>query len=41
MYVSGHEDIFDMIDIDLFSIVTLNKMVLQLGYIGKYKPLFL
>ncbi|GJV99089.1 hypothetical protein Tco_1554341 [Tanacetum coccineum] len=30
MYVSGHVDIFDMVDIDLFTIVALNIMVLKL-----------
>nr|GEV34498.1 hypothetical protein [Tanacetum cinerariifolium] len=32
MYVDGHVDIFDMIDIDLFSVVALNMMVVQLDY---------
>ncbi|GKD35379.1 hypothetical protein Tco_1250888 [Tanacetum coccineum] len=32
MYVSGRVDIFDMVDIDLFTIVALNMMVLKLGY---------
>ncbi|GJU64384.1 hypothetical protein Tco_0464926 [Tanacetum coccineum] len=40
MYVNGHVDIFDMVDIDLFTIVALNMMVVQLGYIGESKPLF-
>ncbi|GJR90811.1 hypothetical protein Tco_0214822 [Tanacetum coccineum] len=40
MYVDGHVDIFDMIDIDLFSVVALNMMVVQLGYTGKLEPLF-
>nr|GFC26781.1 hypothetical protein [Tanacetum cinerariifolium] len=31
MYVSSRVDIFDMIDIDLFTIVALNMMVLKLG----------
>ncbi|GJU25095.1 hypothetical protein Tco_1163716, partial [Tanacetum coccineum] len=30
MYVSGHVDIFDMVDIDLFTVVVLNMMVVQL-----------
>ncbi|GKE93550.1 hypothetical protein Tco_1574645 [Tanacetum coccineum] len=30
MYVDDHVDIFDMIDIDLFSVVALNMMVVQL-----------
>nr|GEV74078.1 hypothetical protein [Tanacetum cinerariifolium] len=34
MYVSGPIDIFDMVDIDLFTVVALNMMVLKLGYIG-------
>ncbi|GJV59774.1 hypothetical protein Tco_1465874 [Tanacetum coccineum] len=33
-YVDGHIDIFDMVGIDLFSVVALNMMVLQLGYTG-------
>nr|GEW42480.1 transposase, MuDR, MULE transposase domain protein [Tanacetum cinerariifolium] len=32
MYVDGHDDIFDMVDIDLFTIVVMNMMVVQLGY---------
>ncbi|GKA01276.1 hypothetical protein Tco_0673941 [Tanacetum coccineum] len=40
MYVSGRVDIFDMVDIDLFTIVALNMMVLKLGYIGKSEPMF-
>ncbi|GKB83676.1 heat stress transcription factor B-4-like protein [Tanacetum coccineum] len=40
MYVSGRVDIFDMVDIDLFTVVTLNMMVLKLGYTGKSKPMF-
>ncbi|GJZ55673.1 hypothetical protein Tco_0610866, partial [Tanacetum coccineum] len=32
MYVSGRVDIFDMVDIDLFTVVALNMMVLKLGY---------
>nr|GEU64802.1 hypothetical protein [Tanacetum cinerariifolium] len=40
MYVSGRIDIFDMIDIDLFTVVTLNMMVLKLGYTGKSEPMF-
>ncbi|GJV25708.1 hypothetical protein Tco_1378403 [Tanacetum coccineum] len=40
MYVSGHVDIFDMVDIDLFTVVALNMMVLKLGYTGKYEPMF-
>nr|GEZ43813.1 transposase, MuDR, MULE transposase domain protein [Tanacetum cinerariifolium] len=40
VYVSGHQDIFDMVDIDLFTIVTLNMMVVKLGYTGESEPLF-
>nr|GEW16125.1 chaperone protein DnaJ 15-like [Tanacetum cinerariifolium] len=32
-YVDGHVDMFDMVDIDLFSVIALNKMVLQLGQV--------
>ncbi|GJW27621.1 hypothetical protein Tco_0044496 [Tanacetum coccineum] len=38
MYVSGRVDIFDMVDIDLFTIVALNMMVLKLGYTGCSLP---
>ncbi|GJV58885.1 hypothetical protein Tco_1464985 [Tanacetum coccineum] len=40
MYVSSCVDIFDMVDIDLFTVVALNMMVLKLGYTGKSKPMF-
>ncbi|GJZ26075.1 hypothetical protein Tco_0570328 [Tanacetum coccineum] len=40
MYVSGRVDIFDMVDIDLFTVVALNMMVLKLGYCGKSEPMF-
>ncbi|GKE61466.1 hypothetical protein Tco_1511833 [Tanacetum coccineum] len=40
MYVIGRVDIFDMVDIDLFTIVALNMMVLILGYTGKSEPMF-
>ncbi|GKA09697.1 hypothetical protein Tco_0689130, partial [Tanacetum coccineum] len=40
MYVSGRVDIFDMVDIDLFTVVALNMMVLKLGYTGESKPMF-
>ncbi|GKC75070.1 hypothetical protein Tco_1125844 [Tanacetum coccineum] len=40
MYVSGPVDIFDMIDIVLFTAVSLNTMILKLGYIGKSEPMF-
>ncbi|GJV64074.1 hypothetical protein Tco_1474902 [Tanacetum coccineum] len=32
MYVSGHVDIFDMVDINLFTVVALNMMVVQLEH---------
>ncbi|GJU63043.1 heat stress transcription factor B-4-like protein [Tanacetum coccineum] len=40
MYVSGRVDIFDMVDIDLFTVVTLNMIVLKLGYTSKSEPMF-
>nr|GEX31661.1 hypothetical protein [Tanacetum cinerariifolium] len=40
MYVSGRVDIFDMVDIDLFTIIELNMMVFKLGYTGKSEPMF-
>ncbi|GJZ35164.1 hypothetical protein Tco_0580981 [Tanacetum coccineum] len=40
MYVSGRVDIFDMVDIDLFTVVALNMIVLKLGYTGKSEPMF-
>ncbi|GJV08042.1 hypothetical protein Tco_1345698 [Tanacetum coccineum] len=40
MYVSGHVDIFDMVDIDLFIVVALNMMVVHLGYTSESEPLF-
>nr|GEW58400.1 hypothetical protein [Tanacetum cinerariifolium] len=40
MYVSGHVAIFDMVDIDLFTVVALNMMVLKLGYTGKSELMF-
>ncbi|GJR67418.1 hypothetical protein Tco_0013483 [Tanacetum coccineum] len=40
MYVSDRVDIFDMVDIDLFTVFALNMMVLKLGYTGKSKPMF-
>ncbi|GKE07502.1 hypothetical protein Tco_1399520 [Tanacetum coccineum] len=40
MYVDGHVDIFHMIDIDLFSVIALNMMVVQLGYTCKFDHLF-
>ncbi|GJY74585.1 hypothetical protein Tco_0479016 [Tanacetum coccineum] len=40
MYVSGRVDIFDMVHINLFTVVALNTMVLKLGYTGKFEPMF-
>nr|GEZ43212.1 hypothetical protein [Tanacetum cinerariifolium] len=40
MYVSGRVNIFDMVDIDLFTLVALNMMVPMLGYTGKSEPIF-
>nr|GEX51491.1 hypothetical protein [Tanacetum cinerariifolium] len=40
MYASGHVDIFDMVDIDLFTVIALNMMVLKLGYTGKSELMF-
>nr|GEU50114.1 probable L-type lectin-domain containing receptor kinase S.7 [Tanacetum cinerariifolium] len=40
MYVEGHVDIFEMVDIDLFTVVALNMMVVQLGYTCESGPLF-
>nr|GEW48389.1 retrovirus-related Pol polyprotein from transposon TNT 1-94 [Tanacetum cinerariifolium] len=40
MYVSGHVAIFDMVDIDLFTVVALNMIVLKLGYTGKSELMF-
>ncbi|GKC84486.1 hypothetical protein Tco_1140203 [Tanacetum coccineum] len=40
MYVSGRVDIFDMVDINLFTVVALNMMVLKLGYTGESEPMF-
>ncbi|GJV97182.1 hypothetical protein Tco_1548759 [Tanacetum coccineum] len=40
MYVSGRIDIFDMVDIDLFTVIALNMMVLKLGYTGESEPMF-
>nr|GEU39321.1 hypothetical protein [Tanacetum cinerariifolium] len=31
-YVDGYVDIFDMVDIDMFTVIAVNRMVLQLGY---------
>nr|GEX24428.1 hypothetical protein [Tanacetum cinerariifolium] len=36
----GHVDIFDMVDIDLFTVVALNIMVLKLGYTSKSEHIF-
>nr|GEX69224.1 hypothetical protein [Tanacetum cinerariifolium] len=40
LYVSGHQDIFDMVGIDLFTVVALNMMVVKLGYTSESEPLF-
>ncbi|GKD05320.1 hypothetical protein Tco_1180294 [Tanacetum coccineum] len=40
MYVNGHVNIFDMVDIDLFTVVALNMTVVQLGYTSESEPLF-
>nr|GEX34456.1 hypothetical protein [Tanacetum cinerariifolium] len=40
MYVSGRVDIVDMVDIDLFTVVALNMIVLKLGYTGESEPMF-
>ncbi|GKF01650.1 hypothetical protein Tco_0028573 [Tanacetum coccineum] len=40
MYVSGRVDIFDMVDINLFTVVALNMMVLKLGYTDESEPMF-
>ncbi|GJY33357.1 hypothetical protein Tco_0417826 [Tanacetum coccineum] len=40
MYVNGHVNIFDMVDIDLFTVVVLNMTVVQLGYTSESEPLF-
>nr|GEV76569.1 hypothetical protein [Tanacetum cinerariifolium] len=40
MYVSGHVDMFNMVAIDLFTIIALNMMVLKLGYTGESDPMF-
>nr|GEU76288.1 hypothetical protein [Tanacetum cinerariifolium] len=40
MYVSGRVDIFDMVDMDLFTVVALNMMVLKLGYTSEPEPMF-
>ncbi|GKD36973.1 hypothetical protein Tco_1257180, partial [Tanacetum coccineum] len=40
MYSEGNVDIFDMVDINLFTVVALKMMIVQLGHIGKSEPLF-
>ncbi|GJU31659.1 hypothetical protein Tco_1175248 [Tanacetum coccineum] len=40
VYVSGHVGIFDMVYIDLFTVVALNMMVVKLGYTCESEPLF-
>nr|GEW15169.1 hypothetical protein [Tanacetum cinerariifolium] len=39
-YVDGHVYIFDMVNIDLFTVVALNMMVVQLRYKVKSEPLY-
>ncbi|GKD68572.1 hypothetical protein Tco_1322662, partial [Tanacetum coccineum] len=39
-YVDGHVDIFDMVDIEPFHVIALNKMFLQLGYTCEHEPMF-
>ncbi|GJU79449.1 hypothetical protein Tco_1281814 [Tanacetum coccineum] len=40
MYVSGRVHIFDMVDMDLFTVVALNTMVLKLCYTSESEPMF-
>ncbi|GJS70018.1 transposase, MuDR, MULE transposase domain protein [Tanacetum coccineum] len=40
MYSECHVDIFDMVNINLFTVVALKMMIVQLGYSGKSEPLF-
>ncbi|GJW58510.1 putative RNA-directed DNA polymerase [Tanacetum coccineum] len=40
VYFSGHQDIFDMVDNDLFTVVALNMMVVKLGYTCESETLF-
>ncbi|GJU66272.1 hypothetical protein Tco_1252531 [Tanacetum coccineum] len=40
VYVNGHVDIFNMVDIDLFTVVALDLMVVKLGYTCESEPLF-
>ncbi|GKC73149.1 hypothetical protein Tco_1119032, partial [Tanacetum coccineum] len=40
VYVSAHVDMFDMVDIDLFTVVALNMMVVKLGYTSDSESLF-
>ncbi|GJU09594.1 ribosomal RNA small subunit methyltransferase [Tanacetum coccineum] len=39
-YFDGHVNIFDMVDINIFIVVALNMMVVQLGYTCKSEPLY-
>ncbi|GJS46008.1 hypothetical protein Tco_0596129 [Tanacetum coccineum] len=39
-YVDGEEDVFDIVDIELFFMIELDEMVLQLGYTCESEPLF-
>nr|GFC83639.1 hypothetical protein [Tanacetum cinerariifolium] len=40
MYLNGHVDISYIVDIDLFIVVALNMLAVQLGYTGESEPLF-
>ncbi|GJS79516.1 shikimate O-hydroxycinnamoyltransferase [Tanacetum coccineum] len=40
MYISGCVDIFDMVDINLFTVITLNMIVLKLGYTNESELMF-
>nr|GEY67067.1 hypothetical protein [Tanacetum cinerariifolium] len=40
LYVSSHVDIFDIVDIDLFTAIALNMMFVKLGYTGESEPMF-
>ncbi|GJS71330.1 hypothetical protein Tco_0704171 [Tanacetum coccineum] len=40
-YFNGHVDISDIVDINMFTVVALNLMVVQLGYAGESELLFI
>nr|GEW85196.1 hypothetical protein [Tanacetum cinerariifolium] len=40
MYVGGRVDIFDMVYIDLFTVIAMYMMVLKLGYTSESEPMF-